>query len=266
MLPLMMLLLVALPIGWLVSEFSNNRLLRITLGILAIAMTTFCACAVNSMLTCFNYNAWYGSATRDLIQTSIAQIEDGHTERVLKVWRGMDSQYQPTYENRAGYQDWVKGATARMTGDVPIEPRSAWDAPDFTKKTWIGHWEDDYGFWLIVDDLGSPLGVLRSGDPTINMHSVSLSDDGRVLTFKEGKQWVHKLTLKNKYEASHEWFDAEKQTVEKTDTMYKLVRPAEREASRGGGILGRPFVVGSADDADGRTDKGLRQAVGSKDR
>jgi hypothetical protein len=99
------------------------------------------------------------------------------------------------------------------------------------KKAWTGHWENNSGFWLIVDDLGSPLGVLGSGNPAISMHSVSLSDGGRVLTFKEGKQWAHKLTLKSEYEASHEWFDAKKQALEKADTMYKLVRPVERRAT-----------------------------------
>lgn len=69
----------------------------------------------------FNYNAWYGGATHDLIRTSVLQIEDGHLERVLKVWRGLDEQYHPTYENRANYNVLVEEATKRMTDDVPAE-------------------------------------------------------------------------------------------------------------------------------------------------
>jgi hypothetical protein len=225
MLAFALFLLVVLPIAWIVSEFwGNHPVLRVALGISAIATIAFGVWAVDSMVIHFNYNAWYGSATKQLIQTSIAQIEDGHLDRVLKVWRGMESQYEPTYENRAGYKELVEAATARMTGDTPIESGLAWDASEFTKNTWIGHWEDDFGFWLVIDDLGSPLRALRSGDPTTKMHSVSLSDDCRVLTFKEGKQWVHKLTLKSKYEALHEWFDMEKQSVWKTDVLHKLGR------------------------------------------
>jgi hypothetical protein len=234
MLVLVLFLLVAIPLGWFVSEFRNNRALRIILGILAISSTTFCACTVESLLTCFNYNLSYGSATKNLVQTSIVQIEAGQPDRVLKVWRGLNVQYEPTYETPpTKYAELVEAATARMKGDIPIEPRSAWDASPFKKDNWVGHWESDDGFWVVIDGTGPNLAVLRSGYPPTIMRSVTLSDDCRVLTFKEGKQWVHKLTLKNKCEASHEWFDAEKQAIAMTDGMYKLVRPTGKLAAAG---------------------------------
>src|SRR5207302_2707390 len=165
--------------------------LRITLGILTIAICTFCVSALTTLLTGFNYNAWYGGATKDLIETSLTQIEDGHLERVLIVWRGLNSQYQPTYENRAGYRDLVAEATARMRGDTPIAPGSPWDASGFSKATWVGHWENDTGYRIVINDIGRPFLISRSGDPPTPMHSVSVSDDCRILKFEEDGHWLH---------------------------------------------------------------------------
>ena len=61
------------------------------------------------------------------------------------------------------------------------------------------------------------------------MHSISVSPDFTVLKFIEGDQWDHTITLKNKYEATHEWLDAGKGTVWKTDTMHKLIRTSDEQ-------------------------------------
>ena len=122
MLPLILLLLVAVPIGWFASEFSKYRALRIALGILAIATTTFGVCAVNHVLTTFNYNVSYGTATKKLVRTSIAQIERGHLDWVLESWRKMDMRYEGTYETPPStYVGSVEEAVARMAGSAPID-------------------------------------------------------------------------------------------------------------------------------------------------
>lgn len=203
--------------------------LRIGLGIQAIGLMATGIWALNSVITCFNYNAWYGGATGDLIRTSLQQIEDGHLDRVLKVWRGLDQQHRPTYENRAHYNELVKSATARMRGDVPIEVGSAWDAAVFRSETWLGHWEDGFGYWIVISDIGRLFDVLQSGQPRAKAHDVSISPDFRVLKFKEGDQWLHTLTLKNKYEASYEWFDLQKGTVWETRPVYKLIRASDEQ-------------------------------------
>jgi hypothetical protein len=226
---LLIAIIVALPIAWLVSEFRGGRLLRICLGILAIGLMATCIWVLSSVLTRFNYNAWYGGATGDLISTSLQQIEDGHLDRVLKVWRGLDQQYRPTYENRAHYNELVKEATARMRGDVAIEVGSAWDGSTFRSETWLGHWSDGYGYWIVINDIGRPFDVLQSGQPRAKVHDVSVSPDFRVLKFKEGDQWQHTLTLKNKYEGDYEWFDLQKKTVWQTRPVYKLIRASEEQ-------------------------------------
>ena len=221
--------IVALPIAWLISEFRSGRALRISLGVLALGIGMLCSWALSSVLTRFNYNAWYGSATGDLISTSLQQIEDGHLDRVLKVWRGLDQQYRPTYENRARYRELVDEATSRMRAEAPIESGSSWDASAFRAETWTGHWDDGYGYWIVINDVGQPFDIIQSGQPRAEVHSVSVSPDFTVLKFKEGEQWLHTLTLKNKYEASYEWFDLKEGKVWETRPIYRLIRASEEQ-------------------------------------
>lgn len=221
--------IVALPIAWLISEFRGGRALRILLGVLAMGIGMLCAWALNSVLTRFNYNAWYGGATGDLISTSLQQIEDGQLDRVLTVWRALNQQYQPTYENRARYRELVEEATRRMRGVTPIEPDSTWDAHTFGTKTWTGHWEDGHGYWIVINDVGQPLDIVQSGQPRAKVHSVSISPDFTVLKFKEGEQWLHTLTLKNKYEAIYEWFDLKDAKVWDTRAIHKLINASEEQ-------------------------------------
>ena len=60
-------------------------------------------------------------------------------------------------------------------------------------------------------------------------HDVSISPDFRILKFKEGDQWRHTLTLKNKYEADHEWVDLPKGTIRGTRPMHRLIRASEEQ-------------------------------------
>jgi hypothetical protein len=215
-------LTVAVPIGWLISELRAKDPLRIALGVFAIAATTFFVSSLVCYFTHMYYNQEFGYATKDLIETSLKEIEDGQLERVVKVWRGLNQQYDPTYEtHHPAYSALVNEATARMRGETPIAPHSRWDVPVLGRRTWVGHWENDSGYWIDVTDFGR-LDIWPSGDPPTRMQSVSVSDDFRVLTFKEAGHWLHTLTLKNKYEATHEWFDLEKQAVWLIEPMNKL--------------------------------------------
>lgn len=203
--------------------------MRIGLGVLAIGFATTCAWSLNSMIARFGYNDRYGRATSDLIGTSVEQIDDGHLDRVLKVLRGLDRQYQPTYRDQSHYDELVRDATTRMRGDTPIEAGSAWDASVFNSETWIGHWEDEFGYWIVIDGGRRPFAVLQSGQPRAEVHDVSVSTDFRVLKFKEGDQWLHTLTLKNQYEATLEWFDLKKGTVWETRRVHKLIRASDEQ-------------------------------------
>ena len=245
MMNLVLAIMIALPIAWLVSEFRGSRALRNTMRILASIVMAAWIWGLGSMVTRFNNNSWYGGVTRDLIRTSIQQIEDGRVDRVLKVWRGLDQQYRPNYETRGRYDELVKKATARMRGEAPIEAGSAWDASVFRSETWLGHWENAYGDWIVINDIGRPFDVVQSGEQRAKVHDVWISPDFRILKFKEGDQWQHTLTLKNKYEAEYEWFDLRKGTVWGTRPMYRLIRASEEQKAmtQQGGATNRSGLV-----------------------
>lgn len=208
---------------WMLAEFRQDRAARVIFGSLTLFLGLG-AGVVLSMLNEFNYNAWYGSATKNLIDTIVIQVEDGNLDRVMTVLRGLNRQYQPTYENRAGYRDLVEEATAQMRGEVEIGKGGAWDTSTFDHSTWLGHWEDEASyFWIVIDDVDRPYIIVRYGYPGDTIRDVSVSDDFRSISFQD---WGirHTLRLLNKYEAEHEWFDLEKQSVWRTDKLHKLIR------------------------------------------
>ncbi|WP_165246527.1 hypothetical protein [Paludisphaera soli] len=157
-----------------------------------------------------------------MIEASIEQLEGDQPDRVLKAWRGLNAQYRPTYENRAQYPELAAEATARIRGEKTFTPGTPWDAGPFDRETWVGHWENDTGYWIVVS--GTGLNVYRSGDPPEKMQAASLSDDFKTLTFGERGKWRHTLTLVDKFELTHEWFDLTRQEVWRTEPMFKLIR------------------------------------------
>lgn len=230
---LTLVIVVLIPIAWLVSEFFSSLGLRITLGLLAI-LCSFGVASVIGMLSELNYNAWYGAATKDLIDTTVAEIEDGELDRVMTVLRSVSRQYQPTYEDTpAKYRSLVAEAAARMRGDTEIEKGSEWDAAVFEHSTWLGHWEADSGFWIVIEDALLSYNIVRSGDPGTSINPVILSDNCQVLIFYENSKWKHTLTLLNRYEVEHEWFDIEENTVWQTDRLYKMKRASKAGKKNG---------------------------------
>ncbi len=99
-------LCVALPVSWLVSEFQPRRWLRIALGCCAIGMCCLVAFVVGTFEN-FNANAWYGSASKELVDTTLLELEAGHSDKVIQELRVLQSKFQPTYENRARYDELV---------------------------------------------------------------------------------------------------------------------------------------------------------------
>lgn len=218
---IVLLIVIALPIGWLASEFGKRRSLRIAMGIAAIASAMGVAYIVGH-LSHLNYNAWYGAASKDLIETTVTQIEDGNIDRVMSVLRRLKLDYRPTYENRAHYDDLVNEAVTQMKDNQGLRG-TKWDTSPFTRETWIGHWENDTGFWIVINHI-LDFDIVRSGDNMPKMTNVVMPDDCGSLTFTEGDRWRHELTLKNKYEATHVWRDLTNGSVWRTETLHKLRR------------------------------------------
>ena len=113
MLPLILILTITLPTAWLASEFQNRRWLRVLLGCSAIAMCFLVAFGVGT-LEHLNANSWYGFASKNLIDTTIQELEQGNTDKVVEELKELQKQFQPTYENRARYDKLVEGYASRL--------------------------------------------------------------------------------------------------------------------------------------------------------
>jgi len=101
-----LVLVVVLPLGWLASEFQDNRGLRICVGVLAIAMSFFVAFVVGS-LEQMRSNTYFGDASKKLIETTIYALDDGRIDEVKLGLKELAAEYQPSYETRANYDQLV---------------------------------------------------------------------------------------------------------------------------------------------------------------
>ena len=106
-------LTIGLPIAWLVSEFQSRRWLRIALGSGVLAMC-FGVAFIAGSLDRFNSNAWYGHASLTLVETTVKQLETGKSTDVIQILKWLQSKFQPTYENRAGYDQLVNEYVERF--------------------------------------------------------------------------------------------------------------------------------------------------------
>jgi hypothetical protein len=102
MLQFVLILTIALPIAWFVSEFDDRRWLRILCGVLALSMSFGVAYLAGS-LDRLNSNAWFGAASADLIDATVHELENGDPELVVSELKALREQFHPTYENRARY-------------------------------------------------------------------------------------------------------------------------------------------------------------------
>jgi hypothetical protein len=133
MLGLILILVVTLPIAWLASEFQPKRPLRVSLGIAAIAMSYLVAWGVGT-LDRFNSNIWYGTASKDLIENTITELENGNADRVIAELRVLKGKLHPTYETRADYDKLVASYVYAISKTPTLgqrnDPRWADDIPE----------------------------------------------------------------------------------------------------------------------------------------
>jgi hypothetical protein len=123
MIALVLISLVVLPVAWLISEFQRRVWIRLTLGVLSLALSFFVAWVVGE-LSHFQYNSSYGFASSQLIDAVIANIEAGNEEGLLRELRQLKTDYKPTYENRANYDELVERFAERLktkTGQPPLK-------------------------------------------------------------------------------------------------------------------------------------------------
>ena len=109
----------ALGIAWFVLEFKGSRAQRLTCGILALITLTGVTWFATYVSNQLSYNAQYGFATKGLIDETIRGIEAGKTEMVLRELRMFQTEYHPTYENRANYVPLAQHTVERMKTGNP---------------------------------------------------------------------------------------------------------------------------------------------------
>jgi hypothetical protein len=112
---LLLFLIFALTAAWLVSEFKCGPGARIFFGLASGLVTCFCVCGLVGITKTFNYNTWYGENSKSLIDETVRQLEAGNTNQVLKAFKQLQENYQPTYENRAKYNLLVSNAVNSMS-------------------------------------------------------------------------------------------------------------------------------------------------------
>jgi hypothetical protein len=122
----------------------------------------------------------------------------------------------------------VDEAISILNSSAPIAPGSSWDTPLIRKDVWFGQWENDTGFWIIIDEIGNSFFVYRSGDPPTKLHFISMISDNKVLNLEDGTRWALTLTLKNDNQAELEWRHKDDGSLWQTETMHKLGRSAPR--------------------------------------
>ena len=109
-------IVVMVPIAWFLSEFQERRWLRILLGSISISLC-FAVAVLVGKLERWNENAWYGFASKSLIEATIAGLESGEAERVLATYKRLQSEFSPTYENRARYDELVEKVVSEMRSE-----------------------------------------------------------------------------------------------------------------------------------------------------
>ncbi|QDV25849.1 hypothetical protein [Aureliella helgolandensis] len=119
MLELTLVLVVAFPIIWLISEFYDNRGARITLGVCAIAMSFGVAWIVGS-LDRLQSNIYFSEATKDLIQNTIIELENDRSDVVLAELQALRDDFRPTYETRDDY-DVLVDRFIHSISESPVE-------------------------------------------------------------------------------------------------------------------------------------------------
>lgn len=107
---------IALVVAWWMAELKPNgkAWVRTTLALAVMATVTATTAIVVQMGTRFNDNAWYGFASKELVETIVVELEAGRKEKVLEELKRLRDEFAPTYENRARYDELVIEFRDRM--------------------------------------------------------------------------------------------------------------------------------------------------------
>ena len=111
---LVLIAVLILSILWFITELkTTNTLLRRSLGILAI-LSSFGLAGTSAKIVRLNYNAWYGLASKRLIDSVVEELENNEIKTLLKEMKSLQQDFKPTYESKAHYDALVNEAVKRI--------------------------------------------------------------------------------------------------------------------------------------------------------
>ena len=111
---LVLIAVLILSILWFITELkTTNKLLRRSLGILAI-LSSFGLAWTSAKIVRLNYNAWYGLASKRLIDSVVEELENNEIKALLKEMKSLQQDFKPTYESKAHYDALVNEAVKRI--------------------------------------------------------------------------------------------------------------------------------------------------------
>jgi len=122
-LPIVVIVIVVLPIAWLAAEFQDRRWVRITTGSAALLSVCGIAFVVGS-LERLTSNSWFGGVTKTFVDGTVSELEAGRHPQVLDALLKMQTEYNPTYENRARYDELVQTYLDRLRTPVDAKTES----------------------------------------------------------------------------------------------------------------------------------------------
>ena len=111
---ILLLCVARFPLAWYRSQKREaDRRTRIRLGVMAI-LSAAAVGVIMSLIWQVSYDHCYGGASKVLLDAGISQLQAGNTEHVLKVFKQVQADYEPTYMHRARYGEIAKRAAADM--------------------------------------------------------------------------------------------------------------------------------------------------------
>jgi hypothetical protein len=110
------------PVGWVVADISDCKIARRILGLLTIVVACFFVWGVG-MLKSTNYNASYGQASKEMLEALAPRFQAHTAER--KILDQAISDFQPTYENRANYDEIVQNLIKELKKVEPVAAPSS---------------------------------------------------------------------------------------------------------------------------------------------
>ena len=76
--------------------------------------------AAANMAVRFNQNIWYGTAARQLLQSSTSALRNGQSDSVAKEFDKMEDDLEVTYEHRGNFKELAEETVKRLS---TLEPK-----------------------------------------------------------------------------------------------------------------------------------------------